>query len=232
MTSPEPAPFSDEFRMPVDAASWKRRLDLSNFVNAHYQYRDLSERCSAGRVLIVGPGQGLETAVLKWRGYDVVTADVEPTFEPDVICSVHDLSIFASQSFDAVIASHVLEHVPPDLLDTAIGEIARVSRFALVYLPVRGRRIQMRVQSGFGAIDWSFGVDLFNYFDKPLSGVRKYMAGQHYWEVGVRGYRVSQVRSRLERHFDVRRSYRNPDWPISWNFVLASKAAAQSRTAP
>lgn len=227
----EPKPFSAEFRMPVDASEWKGRLELSNFVNTYYQYRDLSDCCRSGRVLIVGPGQGLEVAIFKWRGYEVVTADVEPTFDPDVICSVHDLSAFASASFDVVIASHVLEHLPPDLLDTAISEIARVGRFALVYLPIRGRKFRMRIQPGFGALDWNFGFDVFNYFERPLSTVRKFMAGQHYWEIGVRGYRVREVQRRLQQHFTVRRSYRNPDWPISWNFVLESKHHAV-RTEP
>lgn len=223
MSSGESDPFATGFRMPVDAASWKEQLELSNFINTYYQYRDLRSCCSRGRVLIVGPGQGLEVAILRWRGYEVVTADVEPTFAPDVIGSVHDLSMFAAASFDAVIASHVLEHLPPDLLDGAIAELARVARFALVYLPIRGRKVRMRLQPGFAGIDWNFGVDLYNYFDRPVRDVRKYMSGQHYWEIGARGYRVRDVRQRLERHFTVRRSYRNPDWPISWNFVLESR---------
>jgi hypothetical protein len=94
--------------MPVDRERWKRELNLSNFVNAYYQYRDLQRFPGCRRVLIIGPGQGLQTAVLKWRGFEVVTLDVDKAFSPDVCGSVHDMHMFDSRAFDAAIASHVL----------------------------------------------------------------------------------------------------------------------------
>src|ERR671910_579671 len=96
--------------MPVDRERWLQHLDLSNFVNAYYQYRDLQRLENCQSVLIVGPGQGLATEVLKWRGYRVTTLDIDHTFKPDVVGSVHDMPMFDDLGFDAVIASHVLEH--------------------------------------------------------------------------------------------------------------------------
>ena len=171
----------------------------------------------------MGPGQGLDTAVFRWRGYDVVTLDIDDTFAPDVIGSVHDLKMFDASSFDVVIASHVLEHLPVAYLDAAIAEIARVGRFALVYLPVAGRHAQLRLAPGFGYLDLSFVVDVFNYFSRP-DGVRsRYCQGQHYWEVGRPGFTARAVRRRLSAHFDVLDAYRNRDWTPSYNFVLRAR---------
>lgn len=215
---PNPSP------MPVDRQEWARQLNLSNFVNSYYQYRDLQSLGDCRKILIVGPGQGLDTEILKWRGYEVQTFDIDKTFHPDFIGSVHDLSRFADRQFDAIIASHVLEHLPIQLLDEALKEISRVGCHALIYLPVRGRHIQFRLIPGFKGIDFSFIFDVFNYFERPDGVVPRYMAGMHYWEVGMRGWRVRDVEERLSRYFHIQANYRNKDWLPSYNFVLKSKA--------
>ncbi|MEW6292618.1 MAG: methyltransferase domain-containing protein [Pseudomonadota bacterium] len=214
--------------MPVDRQEWAKQLNLSNFVNSYYQYRDLQSLDGCRKILIVGPGQGLDTEILKWRGYEVQTFDIDETFHPDFIGSVHDLSQFSDQQFDAILASHVLEHLPATYLDAALKEISRVGRYALIYLPVHGRHMQLRLIPGFKGIDISLIFNLFNYFRKPDGLVPRYMAGQHYWEIGMRGWRVRDVANRLSRYFQVKASYRNKDWLPSYNFILRSKVQCNS----
>lgn len=222
MTAPAPIPSV----MQLDRAEWAKQLNLCNFVNAYYQYRDLQSLEGCRKILIVGPGQGLDTEILKWRGYEVQTFDIDETFHPDFMGSVHDLSRFADQQFDAIIASHVLEHLPVSYLDEALKEISRVGRYALIYLPVHGRHMQLRLIPGFKGIDISLIFDLFNYFRKPDGVVPRYMVGQHYWEIGMRGWRVRDVAKRFSQNFHVQASYRNKDWLPSYNFVLKSKVSA------
>lgn len=214
--------------MPVDRERWLQELDLSNFVNAFYQYRDLQRFENCRSVLIVGPGQGLPTEVLKWRGYRVTTLDIDHTFKPDVVGSVHDMRIFGDREFDAVIASHVLEHLAVPYLDDALGEVSRVGRHALVYLPVAGRHFQARLQPGFKGIDVSLLIDVFNYLHRPDGLQPRYCQRQHFWEVGMRGFRVRDLRQRMSRYFEVADVYRNRDWNPSINFVLTSKRGEPS----
>jgi hypothetical protein len=209
--------------MPVDREEWFRLLNLSNFVNSYYQYRDLQECIDIKNVLIVGPGQGFDTQVLRWRGYRVTTFDIDDTFRPDVIGSVHDLSMFESDSFDAVIVSHVIEHLAEPYLDDALSEIARVGRYSLIYLPVAGRHCQLRFLPGVKGIDLSFIIDLFNWFSKPDGVTPHYCGGQHFWEVGMRGFRVHDFMRRFNQNFEVIRHYRNRDWNPSYNFILKAK---------
>ncbi len=213
----EPSP------MPVDTREWAKQLNLSNFVNSYYQYRDIQSLDECKKILIIGPGQGLDTEIFKWRGYDVSTFDIDETFKPDYMGSVHDLSQFDDHEYDAIIASHVLEHLPVNYLNDALQEISRVSRYALIYLPVHGRHIQFRFIPGFKGIDVSFTFNLFNYFVKPDGLQARYMGGQHFWEVGMRGWRVKDLEKRFSKYFEINKSYRNKDWLPSYNFVLKSK---------
>ena len=83
------------------------------------------------RVLEVGCGQGHLTTRLAERGVDVVGIDANPN-APEVSGSdrvlhmmAEDLS-FEDGEFDAVVAVHAIEHIPP--LDEAAAEMARVLR--------------------------------------------------------------------------------------------------------
>lgn len=213
--------------MPVDRKKWANELNLSNFVNTYCQYRDLLLCGAVKKLLIIGPGQGLDTQVLKWRGYEVVTLDIDDTFNPDVIASVHDMSMFGDGQFDAVIASHVIEHLAEPYLDLCLKELARVGRYCLIYLPIAGRHFQWRLKMDLKGIDLSFILDLFNYFHKPDGVTPRYCAGQHYWEVGMRGFRVGDITKRLSKYFKVLSNYRNKDWLPSYNFILESNYNAE-----
>lgn len=201
-----------------------KELNLSNFVNSYCQYRDVAkwvgERSS---ILIIGPGQGLDAEVLKWRGCRVTTFDIDETFNPDVVGSCHDMPMFGDPQFDVVIASHVLEHLPLPYLDQALDEIARVGRHAIFYVPVAGRHAILRFAPGFKGFDWSVIIDFFKFWERPDGVTAKYCAGQHYWEVGYRGFRVSELSARFSRVFEVLDVYRNKDWLPSQNFVLKSR---------
>jgi SAM-dependent methyltransferase len=210
-------------RMPVDMDEWAGQLHISNFANAHAQFRDVASLGKVSRILIIGPGQGLDCAIFKWRGYEVTTLDIDDRLSPDVIGSAHDLSMFADKSFDVVIASHVLEHLPPAYLDGALAELARVAHHALIYLPIAGRIVRWRFMPGFRGWDWTVAVHLPNIFRRPDPNRPLFCGGQHYWEVGRPGYSRRKVAARIGRYFEIRAVYRNPDWLPSINFVLTAR---------
>ena len=216
---PEPSP------MGIDTQAWANEVNLSNMVNVHYEYRDALELDDVRKVLLIGVTNGVEADFLSSRGLQVTTFDIDPTFGPDELGSCDDLSRFSDRQFDLVIASHVLEHLPLPRLDVALREIARVARFALIYLPVAGRCISVRVAMG-SRRSWTFRLDLYRYWHRPSGVDRVYRFGEHYWEVGYRGFRKTDIRKRLERYFRVVREYRNPDWLPSFNFVLSSLGAS------
>jgi len=208
--------------MPINRREWARQLGLSNFINAYYQYRDVQEIGGCKTVLIVGPGQGLERVVFEWRGFEVTTVDIDRTFSPDYVGSVHDLKEFVSGQFDVVMASHVLEHLAESYLDPALRELARVGKYAIIYLPVHGKHIQWRFMTGARKVDLSVVWDLFNFLKRADGMSPRYMSGQHFWEVGLRGFKVKDMKVRFSAFFEILHVYRNRDWLPSINFVLKS----------
>jgi hypothetical protein len=209
--------------MPVDREAWRKELHLSTFVNTAYQYRDVQSLNTGNRLLIIGPGQGLEAAVFRWRKYQVTTLDIDTVFEPDVVSSCHDMKMFEDGQFDVAVVSHVLEHLPIALLKPAMAEIARVARNALVYLPIAGRHSSLRALPGVRNLDLSLTVDFAPFWQSPDPRKARYCGGQHYWEIGLRGFRWRDVRRMLSEHFEVIKDYRNPDWVVSANFILRSR---------
>lgn len=218
--------------MPIDREAWAQELHLSNFVNSYYQYRDVTKWVGAeSSVLIIGPGQGLDTQVLRWRRCRVTTFDIDDTFMPDIVGSCHDMPMFSDAQFDVVIASHVLEHLPLTYLDQALAQIARIGRHAIIYLPVAGRHGLLRFVPGLKGIDWATVFDLRRFWERPNGIHAKYCGGQHYWEVGYRGFRVGDICRRFETNFELLEQYRNKDWLPSHNFVLRSRQHTTGKAA-
>lgn len=210
-------------KMPVDMDVWLSSLGISSFINAYYQYRDLEKLPKKKSVLIVGPGQGLAVAILKWRGYNVTTIDVDQSVQPDLICSVHDMGIFKDKQFDVVIVSHVLEHLPPKLLPNALSEIRRVGEYSIVYLPHAGKRLFINIDFGIRNIVIRAIFDFVNKFRKPFDDSPRFCENQHYWEIGVPGYSKKQMRCIFLKDFKIISEYRNYFWPVSYNYVLQAR---------
>jgi len=210
--------------MPVDKQHWLGQLHASNFHNAFCQYRDIAKCIGAtGRILIVGPGQGLDLTVFKSRGYSVTTYDIDAEFRPDHLGSVHDMSRFSDGQFDAVIASHVLEHMSYALFDAALSELARVARCALVYLPYAGRHIDL---SFTGAREHHLRLNVPPFWRVPSLQTPRFSGGQHFWEIGVWGCSRRKIERDISKHFEIVSAYQNPFWLVSMNYVLESRAAA------
>lgn len=87
-------------------------------------------------VLDVGCGVGVLSDWLAGRGYAVTGVDTDAALmermeAPHQVASIDALP-FEDLSFDAVVASEVLEHLPVDVFERSRGEMARVAQSAIV----------------------------------------------------------------------------------------------------
>jgi len=169
------------------------------------------------RVLEIGIGNGLVTHYLRKEGVDVVTADVDARLKPDVVADVTDLRMFKSGSFDLVMCCEVLEHLPFVQFDKALGEIHRVARQrSIISLPHFGLTFAFSLY--LPVIGWKKFSAKFPF---PMKHV---FNGEHYWEIGKRGYPLGLIRHHIQKAgFDIAKSYNVFENPYHRFFILKKR---------
>jgi hypothetical protein len=208
-------------KMPVSAAAYAMSVSPVNYINAYYATRDVLSY-QPKYVGIVGVGTGLETIILRNKyAIAVTTFDIDEGFRPDLVCSVHDMGAVKSKCFDVLLVSHVLEHLPYRFFRSALSEVARVSRHAVIYLPYGGRHPRFSLQGLTRFVDFRLSTTIPP--TRRISGEKPELcAGQHFWEVGYRGFSREAIAAKLQEFFTIDKCYHNEDWTYSLNYCLTS----------
>ncbi len=187
----------------VDKAhySFEKYFFPGRWMSYWYQTKEISQRNDIRTVLDIGPGTTFLKDVLRVHRPDITytTVDVAEDVLPDVIGSVTKLP-FEDGAFDVVCAFQVLEHIMFSDFEIALKEMNRVSRkYVFISLPHFGPSFELWLKIPcIKRIKFSFKVPV------PLEHV---FGGQHYWEIGKRGYSATQVRTILKKHFTIVSEY-------------------------
>ncbi len=182
--------------------------------NSYWHQIECIRSVSPTRILEIGPGNHTVADALKKDGKEVITVDIAGDIHPDVVASVLSLP-FADNEFDLVSACEVLEHVRFEDVSHALKEIRRVTRrYAVIGLPHAGYVF---------SISWK--IPLFrriNFIWKlPHFWKIHVFNGEHYWEMGKRGYPVSRITQKFkENRFRVLRKNIFADDPAHYFFLL------------
>jgi len=180
--------------------------DLERFISYYYQI-DLTRALRPERVLEVGIGNKLVADYLNKAGMMVTTCDIDADLAPDHVGDIRNLP-FEDNSFDVVMACEVLEHIPFDDFEKALGELRRVSKnYVVISLPYRHTSLQFAckfplvrtlVKNTF--VDFCLRIPLrFQGFES---------SGQHYWEIDRGNHPIGSIRNVLKKHFHIDREVR------------------------
>lgn len=171
----------------------------------------------AERVLEIGPGLGLVTAMLDNAGFSVTTLDFLPSqYERPHIkhiqCDLRDAKTESLAGFDAIICCETLEHFHWHEVDELLQRFrAARPKYFLISVPYMGTQLDWRLY--FNARTWR---NAFSW--KKFKFLRKFEFDEqadplcHKWEVGYRGTGLSALEAKLQANgwHIVRREFTSP----------------------
>ncbi len=171
---------------------FEKYTGLDRFSSYWYQLREIMASRPT-TVLEVGVGESVVANYLKAMTKVAYTsADFAEDLSPDVVADVRALP-FADNSYDTVCAFEVLEHLPFEDFEKAVSELVRVSKKnILISLPHFGPPIRLRFKFPF-LPEVSFAWKI------PYPKEHQWN-GQHYWEIGKKGYPPPRIRAVLKKH--------------------------------
>lgn len=199
-----------------DAYDFTRYVGTDRWASYYYQLAEIFA-CAPASVLEVGVGDGVVGERLRHAGVAYTSVDIASDVHPDIVAPVTAIPV-PDASHDVVCAFEILEHLPFDQFDAALRELARVSNgHVLLSLPHFGPsvRIELKVP-GIPRLRaaWKVPVPKQHVFN-----------GQHYWEIGKRGFPVRRIRRALAQHFVIRKEFVPFENQYHHFFVLTKKAA-------
>lgn len=125
--------------------------------------------------------------------------DIAEDLGADVVGSVLELP-FDDNSFDVVCAFEVLEHMPYEDFLNALVELRRVSKKNVVIsVPHFGPRLQF-----FLKIPLIRKIRISIKIPFPEKHEFK---GEHYWEIGKRGFPLKRIKKDLEKDFTILKDF-------------------------
>jgi len=151
-------------------------------------------------LLEVGAGVGVLRDYIKDKtNIAYKSLDVAEDLNPDILGSIAAIPL-PDNSFDAVCAFEVLEHIPFDQFEKALAEISRVSKkHAVISIPHFGPPVKF-------AIKLPFLKEIKIAFKIPYPKEHVFN-GQHYWELGKRGYSLARIRSVIKKYFIIKKEF-------------------------
>ncbi len=175
--------------------TYQKQVDKSHYEGKAYRSGErwisywyqlaMVRRAKPETVLEVGVGEGIVARELRNTNVAVTTIDIAEDLQPDVVGSIVALP-FLDNAYDVVLAAEILEHITFEDVPQALREIARVARthaviavphpgwvFSIIYKLPLLPRISLMAQ-----IPFFWKEHVFN--------------GEHYWELGKKGYSTAK----------------------------------------
>ncbi|EKD64429.1 MAG: methyltransferase type 11 [uncultured bacterium] len=212
------------YKKQVDPAhyNFKSYVNLERWISYHVQVWETIRiskllKKKSMKIFLIGLGDGIVSDVLKKIGTKVITMDIDSNLKPDYICALPKIDIPRKEKFDCVICCEVLEHVKYTDMEKSLKNISKVSKYAIISVPHVSLSLSLSLKFVyFKALKYLFSVDL---------GFREHkFKGQHFWEIGYKGYSYDRFKKSLRKsRLELLEDFRVKDHPWHHFFILKSK---------
>jgi len=177
---------------------------LERFISYYCQIKSIY-RLNPKNILEIGIGNRTVTNYLLAHGYSVTTMDIDENLKPDIIGDIRKIPV-EDNTFDAVLAAEVIEHIPWQDVPAALKEIHRVTKkYAVISTPYSSGSLELTFASQIFAklfkrpyINFCIRIPKFwhkHKYDGQLSS--------HCWEMGRKEFSKKAVKKRLNGYFNI-----------------------------
>lgn len=168
-------------------------------------------------ILEIGKGNGIVSDVLEKMNLKIKTLDIDSSLKPDIVSSILETPC-NNNEFDTVLVAEVLEHIPFNLLNSALKEIFRISKkYAVISIPHIGVVIKINIK-----IPLIKEISIF--FKIPYFWRKHSFDGQHYWEVGKRDFSLNKIRKEIYLSgWKISKEFIDKNDPSHWHCLLEKK---------
>jgi ubiquinone/menaquinone biosynthesis C-methylase UbiE len=199
--------------MQVKTAHYFRGYDTEERFCSYWHQINETLKLNPSTILEIGIGNSFVSSYLRNFGLQVATIDFDKSLKPALNGSVLNLP-FIKSCFDVSLCCEVLEHLPFSAFSQALQELNRVSKRLILSLPDAsyyiGFKLQSTIRSSSRILSLPKLVNRTHTFD-----------GQHYWEIGKRGYSLSKIQDCIKTAgFNQEREFRIFGNPYNRIFIL------------
>jgi Methyltransferase domain len=186
-------------QVPKEHYQFETYTGFDRWSSYYYQVREIVSLAPAS-MLEIGSGDGfLKRFIEGATEISYRSLDIAADLRPDIIGSAESIPL-RDGAVDIVVACEVLEHLPFDKFEKTLREMGRVSRgHVLISLPHYGPRVKASLK-----LPRMKELRLAMKVGFPQKHV---FHGEHYWEIGKRGYSLSKVRGILKAIFTIEKDF-------------------------
>ncbi|MDR0733165.1 MAG: class I SAM-dependent methyltransferase [Dysgonamonadaceae bacterium] len=167
--------------------------------------------------LIVGIGDDIVGRVLAEQGVQVYTFDFDKNLHPDFWGDVVEIdTVLRDKRFDVILCCQVLEHLPYDKFEPVLQQLQRHAKNVIISLPYSAIKYKIDVHLPI-VKTVKLTIHIHKFFK------RHKFDGQHYWEIGTRGYTKRRIRNSMEKFFTVAKWYVAPYNAYHVFFILENR---------
>lgn len=169
------------------------------FVSYYWQLKEVLA-LEPSSVLEVGVGDRVFGDFIRNNtSVSYTSVDIAEDLHPDVVGSILKLP-FADNAFDVICAFEVLEHLPFEEFERALSELCRVARtHVVISIPHFGPMLSLSCKIPF--------LPQIQFAVKIPFAKKHIFNGQHYWELGKRGFSAGKIRTVLKTHTEILRDF-------------------------
>lgn len=151
-----------------------RHENLVHWTYYWHQIRLVREEIDTGdRILEIGVGTRFTSNYLKSRGYHVVTLDIDPDKQPDIVGNIVEMEL--PETYDYILAFEVFEHMPFGDFSEVLHKLNRHCRKRLLISVPRNEKLWFSLQAELPGRK-SFGFRI-------ATRRKKIISKHHHWEV-------------------------------------------------